>query len=314
MAFSRVQSFLSAVHLARGADVIYAAGMFLEAMLASTVLSKPFALRFVGDEAWETAFQRGWTDKDFLQFQADEKDWRCRLANFLRTAYVRRANLVITPCHFLSKVLHEWIGPATPIRTVYNAVEPDTDFLQPPALPQELDGKTRILMACRLVRHKRVADAIEAVAQLPQFALIIAGDGPERPFLQERVRFYKLQDRVLFLGRQHPRAVVGLLQSCHIFLQCSTYEGFPHAVLEAMKEGVGVVATNVGGTSELIRAEETGLLFEPGDVEGLKLQLLRLHGDTDLMRKVVHQACRFARNFSSERMVEETEQLLLELR
>jgi glycosyltransferase involved in cell wall biosynthesis len=92
---------------------------------------------------------------------------------------------------------------------------------------------------------------------------------------------------------------------CDVFVLCSMHEGLPITILEAMRAGKPVVATDVGGIREQLTHETTGLLVPPDDHVALALQLERLMADS-AMRKRLGAAAReaFVRSFSAERMVE----------
>ena len=90
------------------------------------------------------------------------------------------------------------------------------------------------------------------------FELWIAGDGPERGRLERLAAELGVADRVRFLG-EVPDAHE-LLAEAHILAHAARSEGLSNAILEAMAEGVPVVATPVGATPELIEHEVSGLL------------------------------------------------------
>ena len=92
---------------------------------------------------------------------------------------------------------------------------------------------------------------------------VIAGDGPRRQELEQKIADYRLASKVQLVGRTDD--VRGLLTAADVFVSSSRWEGMPNAVLEAMAAGLPVVATAVGGTVELVVHDETGLLVPPGD-------------------------------------------------
>jgi glycosyltransferase involved in cell wall biosynthesis len=138
--------------------------------------------------------------------------------------------------------------------------------------------------ACRIVPLKGLLDLIGAVASLhpefPRLQLEIAGTGPQREGLEREISRLGLADRVLFLGwKQDLRPT---LQSWDIFALPSLDEGLPISVLEAMAEGVPVVATSVGGLPELVEHGHTGYLVPPSDVVALTKCLRQLLVDRNL--------------------------------
>lgn len=173
-----------------------------------------------------------------------------------------------------------------------------------------VDSKARdsvvVGAACRLVDIKGLADLIEAMALLsPDFSnlrLEIAGEGPERENLEEQARRLGLMQRIRFLGWQ--REMGPVFRSWDIFAMPSLTEGFPMAALEAMAQGLPVVATSVGGLPELVEEGATGYLVPPSDAEALARGLRTLIVDTKRRQEMGMAGCRRAHEqFSVDRMV-----------
>jgi glycosyltransferase involved in cell wall biosynthesis len=100
-------------------------------------------------------------------------------------------------------------------------------------------------------------------ARWPKLELHIVGDGPERAALETLAKQLGLADMVKFLGFRSD--VDALLAQSHVFVLTSLSEGIPMAILEAMKSGLPVVATRVGGVPATVQEGVTGLLVESGD-------------------------------------------------
>lgn len=84
-------------------------------------------------------------------------------------------------------------------------------------------------------------------------------------------------NQIDFIGASND--VASFLSNAKIFVLSSYFEGFPLSIVEAMSHGVPVVASNVGGISEMIKDGHTGLLFEPGNFRNLAILLESLIGD-----------------------------------
>jgi glycosyltransferase involved in cell wall biosynthesis len=104
--------------------------------------------------------------------------------------------------------------------------------------------------------------------------IVLIGDGPDRQMLEERVRAAGLSSNVVFAGFRTD--IDRLLPGADILAQGSFTEGLPNVVLEACAAGVPVVATNVGGTCEIIDDGVNGLLVPAGDPSALAERLLDL--------------------------------------
>ena len=117
---------------------------------------------------------------------------------------------------------------------------------------------------------------IEALAEIENAGLVIVGDRPARARLEALAQTNRVIDRVYFAGQRSKAETFGLMAGCDLFVLNSTYEGFPHVVLEAMSVGLPVVATAVGGTPELVREGENGVLIAANANGALSKTLIRL--------------------------------------
>ncbi len=104
--------------------------------------------------------------------------------------------------------------------------------------------------------------------------LVIIGDGPLRRRLELLRDQYRLGRDVLFLGERSD--VDELLPHATLLLHTSHYEGQPNAVMEAMRARVGVVATDIPGTRDIVVPEQTGVLVSLGDLKAFAKAVLAL--------------------------------------
>ena len=113
----------------------------------------------------------------------------------------------------------------------------------------------------------RVVDVFARVhAERPAFLLLV-GDGPDRAAVEQDLRRRGLSGRARTLGNQDHFQT--LLRACSVFLLPSTHESFGLAALEALSSGVPVVASRVGGLSEVVRERKTGFLVPADDSIGM---------------------------------------------
>ena len=143
----------------------------------------------------------------------------------------------------------------------------------------------------RLEQEKRYDLLIEAFARVAQHRpgaqLLIAGEGSLRAALEAQAA-QQCPGRCRLIG--HCRDVVAFHHALDMFVQTSNNEGSPNAVLEAMAMETAVVATDVGGTSDLITGEVHGLLVERGDVAGIAAAIERTIADAAATRARVARA------------------------
>jgi glycosyltransferase involved in cell wall biosynthesis len=162
--------------------------------------------------------------------------------------------------------------PPHKLRVIYGGV--DTARFKPAATAQ---GSVDFVSVARLERYKGVFDLVDAIAQLraerPLATLALVGDGTQRELLESALIAKGLNAAVSLRGWQSE--VTTELWRAHVFVNASHEEGWPNAILEAMACGLPVVATDVGGTAELVRDGETGLLVEPRQPAALARALQR---------------------------------------
>ena len=125
-----------------------------------------------------------------------------------------------------------------------------------------------LLSVSRLVPIKGLVHAIEAMAELPDAELVIAGDGPERAALEQKARARAA--RVRFVGEVRGAEKARWFAAADVFVMPSTprasgrTEGAPTSLLEAMQAGLPVIASRVGGTPDLVEPGVSGALVSPG--------------------------------------------------
>jgi len=295
----------------READIIYANGMHLETALANKVLRRPLVMKIVGDEAWERATRKGWTKDGFEEFQRKRQPWPAELNKWLRSWATRQADKVIVPSQYLKRFVTRWGVAEEKCIVVYNAVDAPAD-VKPAVLP--LQTPVKLVTVGRLVPWKGVDKIIELLPEIDEAGLVIIGDGPERARLEALTRSLELDDRVYFAGQRSKKETHALMAACDIFVLNSSYEGLPHVIVEAIQLGLPVVATAVGGTPEVVRDGENGLLVQPGESEAVREALRQLVTDISLRQRLRDNTRAALYRFRFETMIKETEQILTTIR
>ena len=291
----------------RSAQVVYANGLYPEAIVANYLLRKPMVQKIVGDWAWERATNKGWVKGTFEQFQNRRYGLKVELLKALRKFCVRRADTVIVPSQFLARAAANWGVSDNKISVIYNAVE-----LAPATISAviPLSAPFKIVTVGRLVPWKQIAHVIEAIHECQGAGLVIVGDGPERVRLEALTRRHHLADRVYFAGQRSKEETAALMAACDLFVLNSTYEGFPHVVLEAMCAGLPVVATTVGGTPELVIDGENGCLIAPNAHGALSATLIKLAASSEHRQRLSAGARNTTQRFRRSAMIEATEAAL----
>jgi glycosyltransferase involved in cell wall biosynthesis len=118
-----------------------------------------------------------------------------------------------------------------------------------------------------------------ALEHEPGLRFVLAGSGPLEGRLKSLAGKLRIEGSVDFLG--HRADIPDLLRSSTVLVRPSTLEGMPLTVLEAMASGIPVVATDVGGTPELVEHGVTGYLVKPGDARAVATAVLEIARDPD---------------------------------
>jgi glycosyltransferase involved in cell wall biosynthesis len=141
--------------------------------------------------------------------------------------------------------------------------------------------------------------------------VVLAGDGPLRPALEQLAKRLGIEDGVRFAGRQGLAPLGDLLQRSTLVVVPSRAESFGIAILEAMAVGKPVVATRVGGIPEVVVDGETGLLVPSESEEALCAAMHLLLRDRDLQLKLGQAGrLRVVEYFTADRMSARYEEVL----
>ena len=164
------------------------------------------------------------------------------------------------------------------------------------ASPPRLSNCMRIVAVTRLVRKKRVADLVSAMAfaarhhPSPSVRFEIAGDGSERAGLERLAASLGVGRRIAFHGECSRATVRDLVKNASVFVHSGIHEAFGLAILEARAAGVPVVAMASGGVPELVQHGRHGLLAR--DRAGLGEALTMMMSDEALRRRCADETAR----------------------
>jgi len=160
----------------------------------------------------------------------------------------------------------------------------------------------------RLVYEKGVDDLLQAVAEtrkrLPDVKALIIGDGQLRGDLEKLSDRLEVADRVIFTGWVKPADVPNYLAAADIFVGPSKQspdgrmEAQGLTFLEAMSAGTPVIATPLGGITDSVTHEQTGILVPENSPKAIAESILRLEKDSSLKDHLITQARQLARQFT----------------
>ncbi len=167
-----------------------------------------------------------------------------------------------------------------------------------------------LVHASNFRKVKRVADVINIFAEVRKHLpakLLMVGDGPERPAMEEMIKDLNLQEDVRFLGKQEQIEEILLISD--LFLLTSDYESFGLAALEAMAAKVPVLSTNAGGLPEINLHNKTGFALNVGDVSAMSKCAVDLLSDEVKLQEFKNNAYEQALCFDIEKIIPEYEML-----
>ncbi len=202
-----------------------------------------------------------------------------RLSNIYEKASVRIVNYVTVVSKTAYKHYRLYTDKVTYIPNAINL-----DII--PLKGDKIYEKQAIYVG-RISREKGVDILVKAFTKLKDIDLLIVGDGPLLPYLRKQFGHYK---NIHFLGKVEREKALRLIKGADVFILPSRYEGLSTALLEAMACGTPVIASRVGGNTELIEDGVTGLLVSPGDEKELIKDIIFLVNNRKIAQSLADKA------------------------
>ena len=195
-------------------------------------------------------------------------------------------------------------APREKVHTLRNGVDPDRFAPQPRDVARRRlglsDSGTCFLMVGNLVELKGHAIAIAALAKLPGTVLLVVGAGPQEGALRALAQGLGVQERVRFVGPVAQADLKWWYSAADVLLLCSSREGWPNVLLEAMACGTPVISTAVSGTPEMVNSPEAGVLMVRRDVDALLNAWQSLRASNPSRAATRAHALRFAWSSTSQ--------------
>lgn len=210
--------------------------------------------------------------------------------------------------------LRRGVGRRSTLVTIRYGLPPRAAQADPHAAPPRLVMVARFneqkdqptLLRAVAEWKQRAAQSAQSASALPEFAIDLIGSGPDMGRAQELARELGVCDRVSFLGDRHD--VPALLSASQGFVLSTHYEGLPISIMEAMRAGLPVIATNVSGIAEEVAHLKNGLLVGHRDVQALSHALEALVASPERRGEMGRAGRRkFLDEFTLERMLSQIE-------
>ena len=159
----------------------------------------------------------------------------------------------------------------------------------------------------RIVYAKGAQDLMLALQDIDHpYKLLIVGDGPYKEELEKQAQKNRSENKKIeFLGYQTGEEIPKILKKTDIFVNPSYSEGLPTSVMEACAAGCATIATDVGGTNEIVLDGINGLLYSPHDSCQLREKLILLIENPELREEFGHKAQKYVeKEFSWDEITE----------
>jgi glycosyltransferase involved in cell wall biosynthesis len=252
----------------------------------------------------------GWSNR--VKLMATSHNWTGKTLSMRAYAVVDRLALgrfeeVIVVSDAVGATLRRWGVAASKVSTIPNGVDLERFRGAAPVLRNEIaaEGQALVGFVGRLVSDKGGMLLIRAARQVlaiyPKTKFVLVGEGAARQEWETLSTQLGISEYVSFAGMRED--MPGVYESLDIVVLPSLVEALPMCLLEAMAAGKPVIATRVGAVPKLVNSEETGLLLDPGDVDGLAGAILRLLRDPELASRLGENGrAHVARHYSAEAM------------
>lgn len=227
------------------------------------------------------------------------------------TAHIKNHIIVINDADY-TIATHTLHIPPTKLSRIYNGIALTSDNISPKNARQQLKKIATIEIPdtfivgtiANLYKTKAIDDLIQVARKCPPYTFLVIGDGPEHAHIQKLIHDYNISNVHLLGFMKNAKKYIPAFD---LFFLPSRKEGLPYVLLEAISQHVPILATDVGGVSEIISQQKTGLLTAPGDITDMVRQLNFAYKNKERMEIYTHNAQKhLEKNFSNTHMLKRT--------
>jgi glycosyltransferase involved in cell wall biosynthesis len=265
--------------------------------LLAWIWGKPLYCYFEGDE------------KSVVNTRVKYKGWRLWIASTVATLHFCLYKLAVSyskASFFLSMDLKRKFEKHNgKLYLTYTSLIEDGDIRIKES--QRMGNPVRVLYVGRLSYEKGVEYLIRSMRSLGQdgYCLLLCGDGPQRARLQNLADEMSLSNSVKFFGFVSSRKeLLEIYRKCDIFVIPSLSEGCPKVLFEAMASGLPVIASSVGGVSDIVRHMENGILVPPGDINAISDAIRSISEDMPVREMMVAKGYDFVRKHTAQKQAQ----------
>ncbi len=206
---------------------------------------------------------------------------------WLISPFIHAADMITVPSGFLQDVFRSYFG-------IQAEIIPNIADLHQFEFKERQYFRPHLIVTRSLEPIYNVECVVRAFRlicnEFPDSFLDIVGDGSLRVDIEEKVKKWGLSGAVKFHGMVDHSLIQNYYNSADIFVNASNVDNLPGTILEAFACGLPVVSTNAGGIPYMVKHEQTGLLVNRNDHNGIAAAVLRLVKDQDMAADLVSNA------------------------
>jgi len=275
----------------------FVAGLF------SKIAGIPSIIKFAGDWVWETLSTTKIQGEDFEQVY--RSSFAARTLRAVERVGVGIFSVVWVPSDFRRLNVKALMG------TDEKVVQIPNSLLLPPTKFHEwmASQPATVISANRFIPHKRIDMIVRAFAvSAPLNAkLVLIGSGEEDEIqkVREEIKRLGISDRVELAGRLSSKEVYDRFASATLYVSASLEEGFPNVFIEAMHFGLPIIATDAGGSREMIDEGKTGYVVGLMDEAALVERMRAILGDPNLRNRMSRASQERAQRYDLSVIIED---------
>ncbi|MCC7357345.1 glycosyltransferase family 4 protein [Candidatus Uhrbacteria bacterium] len=249
--------FLKIFFLAPGFEIVFFQGPVSEGFpgsVACVLRKKKYALKIVGDVAWEQYSQDSTQSPELLdEFVKHRHFGKYQIMELMERWTAKRAAHVFVPSQYLKKIVIQWGIDASRIKVILNTITPfELDKTREQIRKKfNLTEKIVLFSPGRMVPWKNFDFIFRLLPKLPDmYVYVLGGEGTCLEKWKNTVKDIGIADRVSFVGRLKRQEIGEWMLAADVHLLPSSYEGFPHVVAEAASLGLPSIVSDRGGNPE----------------------------------------------------------------
>lgn len=311
---------LKLLRAAKGKQLVYAldpVSVGLPARVVTLVTRKPLWVRLGGDYAWEQGVQRFGVEQTLDEYTAaaHSAPTAVQALAAIQRFVVRAAKKVIVPSTYMKDIVRTWGASEDQLEVIYSALDPLPLLLEKKDYRKKLGmSDVTLFSAGRLVPWKGFMMLIDLIAAMqkeyPKVRLYIAGDGPQKGELHEKIAERGLSESIHLLGKIPKEELGEYIAAADVFVLNTAYEGLSHQLLEVMAIGTPVVTTPVGGNPELIEDGVTGYLCKQDDMDAFRAAITQILSAQSQLAAMTQEAQERTERFSDSEAIRKIVSLL----